>query len=276
MVNKAQVVILIITHKPVLTAFEQISIQQCVRILGDYQKVFICPKVMNTHFYTTHFPEIAIHQISSYWQSNYKRFNRLKVLPLLYKTFQQYEYILFYEPDVFVFRDELLDWCNKGYSYIGAPWLEGLDSAKQDAAYQGVGNGGFSLRKVEDHLKALHRFSVIYRLSDITWYLKGGKYWGFQLIKFIYRLLVGNTTYYRLNNFWWNEDQFWGRFVNRNFEWFRVAPVEEALKFSFEVQPQKMFSDNQQQLPFGCHAWWRYDLEFWKPFIEEYGYKLDE
>ncbi|NJL77188.1 MAG: hypothetical protein HC892_21410 [Saprospiraceae bacterium] len=120
MVTKAQVVILIITHKPQLTTFEQISIQQCVRVLGDYRKVFICPKGMDTNYYTTHFPDIAIHSIPAYWQSNYKRFNRLKINPLLYKTFQQYNYILFYEPDAFVFKDELLEWCNKGFSYVGA------------------------------------------------------------------------------------------------------------------------------------------------------------
>ena len=32
---------------------------------------------------------------------------------------------------------------------------------------------------------------------------------------------------------------------------------------------------NQDRLPFGCHAWFRYDLEFWRPHIEAFGHDLE-
>ena len=31
--------------------------------------------------------------------------------------------MLIYQLDAYVFKDELLNWANKGYDYIGAPWL---------------------------------------------------------------------------------------------------------------------------------------------------------
>ena len=40
-------------------------------------------------------------------------------------------------------RDELLDWCNKNYDYIGAPWVK----KERDNILLKTGNGGFSLRK---------------------------------------------------------------------------------------------------------------------------------
>ena len=41
----------------------------------------------------------------------------------------------------------------------------------------------------------------------------------------------------------------------------------EALEFSFELAPRYCFMMNGRRLPFGCHAWFRYDREFWEPFL---------
>ncbi len=57
-------------------------------------------------------------------------------------------------------------------------------------------------------------------------------------------------------------------------EWFNIPDAEEALQFGFETQPRHLHALNQQRLPFGCHAWWRYNLEFWRPFIREFGYDM--
>ena len=48
---------------------------------------------------------------------------------------------------------------------------------------------------------------------------------------------------------------------------FSIAPFETALKFSFEVAPRQCFEMNNQSLPFGCHAWARYDRSFWEPYL---------
>jgi hypothetical protein len=48
---------------------------------------------------------------------------------------------------------------------------------------------------------------------------------------------------------------------------FNVASVEEGLRFAFEVAPKECFELNNLTLPFGCHAWPKYDRDFWKPYL---------
>ncbi|MEN0048859.1 MAG: DUF5672 family protein [Bacteroidota bacterium] len=274
--RQPSVVILIITHKPQLHDYEQISIKQCYRILGNYPIVFVCPDDLDTSFYQETFPNCDIHCIPPKWQKNYKQFARLKMSPLLYEHYKSYEYILFYEPDAFVFKDKMDYWCSLGYSYIGAPWFMGMSDAKENAAFLGVGNGGFSLRKIEDHLKVIYSHKRIFYKRDFWLFWNWSRNKPLQILKFFYRYIVGNSTYHHLNNFQWGEDRFWGLYVSRAFEWFTTPPLEVARKFSIETLPNKLYKDNNQQLPFGCHAWWRYDLEFWRPHIEEFGYDLGE
>jgi len=67
-----------------------------------------------------------------------------------------------------------------------------------------------------------------------------------------------------------NEDIFWGVYVPRVYKWFRVAPFEEAYKFSMEYNCEKLFELNQRQVPFGCHQWYKGEfLKFWTPHILE-------
>ena len=76
-------------------------------------------------------------------------YNELLLSENFYTTFSAFKYILIYQPDSYVFRDELMEWCKEGYDYIGAPWLEDND---EQIKLNGVGNGGFSLRNIEKFL----------------------------------------------------------------------------------------------------------------------------
>jgi len=53
-----------------------------------------------------------------------------------------------------------------------------------------------------------------------------------------------------------------------------LAPFEEAKRFSFEVNPRRLFRECGNVLPFGCHKWMLYDLQFWKSHIQSYGYEV--
>lgn len=166
-----------------------------------------------------------------------------------YQRFLDYKYILIYQLDAFVFRDELLEWCNKEFDYIGAPWLDegnllilstNFLSLRIRKVLQklninsisNVGNGGFCLRNVRKCLLALLIFNK-------------------QVSKFKY-----------------NEDLFWSYYVTSYLPFFRVADMRTALKFSFEMYPEKCYILNQNQLPFGCHAWEKYNIDFWDDFLE--------
>jgi Protein of unknown function (DUF5672) len=270
--NKDLVVILIIAHKSQINEFEKISLQQCYKVLGHYPIRLICPRGLDISCYQEIVPKVQVEYIDPRWQSTYENFNRLKVAPLLYRKFRRYEFILFYELDAFVFRDELEYWCSQNYDYIGAPWFSGYDEAEEILPFSGVGNGGFSLRKVESSLRALYSFSYIASPSELwsSWKASNGSVQ--DTISLVKSLTVTNNTFFLFNGFKWHEDLFWGKHVNQNFDWFRVPTENEALKFSFEINPEYLFEKNNRVLPFGCHGWWKYRQDFWWPKIKSFGY----
>jgi Protein of unknown function (DUF5672) len=274
--NKDLAVILIIAHKSQISHFEKISLRQCFKVLGHYSIRLICPAGLDVSCYREIIPDIKIDFIHPTWQSTYERFNRLKVVPLLYKKYKRYEYILFYELDAFVFKDELEYWCSKNYDYVGSPWFAGYEQTAEISSFSGVGNGGFSLRKISSALKVLHTFSYIAPPSELwtRWRSSSGSLQ--DAIGLIKGLTVTNNTFFMFNGYRWQEDIFWGKFVNQNFDWFKVPTVKEALKFGFELNPSFLFKENNCELPFGCHAWWKYDLDFWWPHIQSFNYTRDE
>lgn len=215
-----------------LSENEIVSLNQVKTILDKYDIIAITPpnlSVNNKYFTRTE-------SFSPDFFTSIEAYNRLMLSPDFYRRFQDYEYILIYQLDAFVFSDQLSYFCNLGYDYIGAPWLHGIFNYIDSSHYLWhVGNGGLSLRRVESFIRILEDRKP----------LQG------EQIK--------------------NEDLFFSSIVD---DQFKVAPMEIALQFSFERQVKKCFALNHNQLPFGCHAWSRYDLEFWKPYIEQYGYEI--
>lgn len=262
---KDLVVIVIIAHKPVLSEFEMASLAQCYNVLGKYTIKLICPEGMDVSTYKKVNPKAEIEFIDPKWQSSYAMFNRLKIEPILYRKFRDYQFMLYYELDAWVFRDELEQWCKKDFDFIGAPWFEGWHNAKPDAPFVGVGNGGFSLRKIKTHLAALHRFHYIRKPAFLySEFKKNPSFRGF--FKLIGDLTIRNNTFYLFNDFDANEDYFWTHTVAPSFPEFKLPPMEEALKFSVETNPSSFIHD-ESELPFGCHGWWKYDTEFWVKYI---------
>jgi uncharacterized protein DUF5672 len=64
-----------------------------------------------------------------------------------------------------------------------------------------------------------------------------------------------------------NEDAFWGLDASYFKPDFRVAPLDVALSFAFEKDPRYCFESNGRRLPFGCHAWAKWDKAFWQPYL---------
>src|SRR5262245_21541072 len=147
------VIVLIIAYKDKLDWYEEIGLRQCFRVLGNHPISLVCPDGLNVDAHRRIAPKLRVDFIPPHWQSSYKSFFRLKVLPFLYRRYARYEYILFHELDAFVFRDDLARWCASGWDYIGAPWFEGYNKAAADAKPLGAGNGGFCLRRTAAMLR---------------------------------------------------------------------------------------------------------------------------
>src|SRR5437868_3719188 len=149
-----------------------------------------------------------------------------------------------YHLDSLVLADQMIDWCNAGFDYIGAPWLPCSDTPW--VREPGVGNGGFALMKIESVLKVLQNryrkrpgafwLDLIMRnrsrcgplVSLLQRFEK--QFPGLQLINRPveeWQITADPGPYGRNNDF------FWAFEAVEYLPDFRIAPVREALKFAF-------------------------------------------
>ena len=166
-----------------------------------------------------------------------------------YRAFADYEYILIYQLDCLVFSGKLEEWCRRSWDYIGAPWFKKW-RPRQYASLEvsedpidrlaTVGNGGFSLRRIDSALAVLTSTK---------------------------RLLYDRLMRDFLEHSQSNEDIFWSFSAPKLVDSFRIPRPRQALEFSFETEPRYCYQENSGRLPFGCHAWPMYDRDFWEPFL---------
>ncbi len=222
-------------YKNRLSETEQISLNQTLKIMSDHPFFFIMPESLKCTLDIKYGKEVRFPDC--YFES-VAGYSKLLLSEFFYKKFESYEFILIVQLDVFIFKDELDYFCKLDYDYIGAPWLSGYSEyniLKRKVLH--VGNGGFSLRRVSKCIEALNG------KKDL-------------LTAYCHR----------------NEDAF---FSSCDSEEFRVAPVKVALAFAFEREVGMCYALNGGRLPFACHAWEKYDLNFWRPYIEKRGYKIE-
>jgi hypothetical protein len=267
-----KVIVVLPIHKSNPTAYELISFTQCFRILFKHPICILAPYGLDLSAYKERVNTFDIKYIPTHWQSSIEMYNKLKKSLFFYKLFKDYEYILTYELDAFVFKDELATWCDKGYDYIGAPWFDKLGAADMNSKILGVGNSGFSLRNIH----AIHRYIQQYVHKSKRYYSYNAfiKLVGMSeyFLGHIKRIFGINDTVEKFCNE--PEDMTICFKLKNKFPSLHIADVEEARRFAFEFNPRLLYQLNNNELPFGCHAWWRYDLDFWKPTIESFGYSL--
>ena len=243
-VGRNCVMICIPIYKSELSDTEKISLAQVNRVLGNYPRCFVAPESLQFD-YGQDGAEISIERFPDYYFKNIKGYSNLLLDVKFYRRFAAYEYMLIYQLDAFVFKDELEYFCNMGYDYIGAP-IARLN-ALWHAMGARVGNGGFSLRRISAAIRVLEQ-----------WF--------------------STPTEHPLQNlFWQAEDLFWGYCgVMAEYD-FYIPSVDIALNFAVQDNVGHAFQkiDNGWH-PFGCHAWCKDNRSFWQPHIEKYGYIMSE
>lgn len=263
--DKAAVVIPI--YKAWLTEPERASLRQAFKILGGYNIFFITFKKLDTGQYRESIPgkDYLFVYFDQHYFESIAGYNELMLSRRFYRVFTEFEYLLIYQLDAWVFKDELSDWCRSGYDYIGAPWFSSDCPIDSLPHFLGVGNGGFSLRKVKSHLHILSKFSYI---ISPNWFINKffkHRTWK-SFINVIKSFTIENNTYDRLGKNNMYEDRFWNSAAGK-FSWFKVPDMLTASRFSVESNPRKLYTLHNNALPFGCHAWQTYEPEFWKHHI---------
>lgn len=229
------------------------SFEQCLKVLYKHPVSIVCPNSLDISFYESIASKfrkhIAIERFDERYFSGIQGYNKLMLSLEFYKRFKDFKYILLYQLDAWVFRDELNYWCQKGYDYVGAPWFEEWHEASLNSPIIGVGNGGFSLRRTQSLIKLIRIMNHYELVSDLIKMLKIKPL----IRKFgIMEDFVSRIEKIKLNGT--NED-YHLFILSAQFKWFNIAPFTEALRFSFDVNPETLYKMNNNQLPFGCHAW---------------------
>jgi hypothetical protein len=204
-------------------------------------------------------------------------YNRMMMSPLVFNALDGYTHMILHEPDAIVLRDEIDHWCNQPFDYIGAPWFEGLGLAAPNAPIYGVGNSGFSLHRLSTSRRVTASWRRWYPYStvakDLIQGLRGNP-------KRLRRGLIGLGSGGLLRGahklYDWYCDIFWSVAVPKLDKSFRIPPPEIAIQFAWEVFPSRCMTMCRGRLPFGIHAWAKYDYEFLKPHLLSAGVDLLE
>jgi hypothetical protein len=206
---------------------EEISFAQLRHHLFAYDSIAVAPASLDVDplgLRVQRFPDACFTSVASY--------NQLCLTPAFYEAFRGYEYILTYQLDCLVFSGDLDRWCDRDWDYAGAPWFPDFSAGPEGGLWR-VGNGGFSLRRVDALLHVLQR-------PDVARFLE---------------------TYQG------QEDVFWSFEAQKYDPSFRIPEPTEAVAFSIESNPRHCFALNGNALPFGCHYWNRIDRPFWAHFL---------
>lgn len=172
--DKKEVVVVVPVYRPELTVWERASLRQTVGVLQEnYPVELLVPCGMDCSAIRREFSGLPVREVSDEWlgrKNGIAGYNRMMLSAGFYELFRDYEYLLICHTDAWIFRDELADWCRRGYDCVAAPWVRrkvyDLPILKQylrwrlrraeragrmirQSLYGKIGNGGLSLRRVE-------------------------------------------------------------------------------------------------------------------------------
>jgi hypothetical protein len=206
---------------------------------GDWH--LVAPTSLDTSFYEKRygkpiirFPDTCLDSLQNY--------GRLLLTDGFYETFEQYEYILVIQDDVYVLRDDLTYWQARQLDYIGAPWPMGREHDLSMSRKPGirwytvtayVGNGGFSLRRIAACRQLLAEFA-----EEAAWFRKHG-----------------------------GEDNFFACFGQFS-QQFILPSLRVAAAFAWETSLPRMHALCEGKLPMAIHAYDKHDCEFFASTIQ--------
>ncbi len=230
-------------YKSNLNLFEKISLRRICKLFYGYIHI-VCPESLNTSHLDFLIPEYKVERFDDKYFKSIHGYNELLLSEEFYTRFINHKYLLIAQLDVFIFKNEIKNWCDQEYSYVGAPMPdEAVKGIKKKYSMDfnteipfktdKMLNGGFSLRKTKD-------------LLDVVTKNK----------KFIDTCI----------KFGWFEDTVLSLLMANNSQYF-LPEMEISRYFSIETYPVQHFIKMNYVLPVGCHAWYRNDKKMYNNFF---------
>ena len=270
--NKTQAVVVIPVYKDKIRDTEILSFRQVLKVLSRHPICLVTYPELDCSCYYDICKEMGV-QISRenfprYFFAGISGYNKLCLSFRFYYRFREFDYMLIYQLDAYVFKDELTHWCQKGYDYIGAPWFDGFRTYESAPKILGVGNGGFSLRKIRYFLRLLWWPFPLFRPLKKVEFDTAALTSPITFAKRILKLFgVRNSIQYYKKKGRANEDFVISFVLKDSFTPPIIPSVYEAAHFSIEASPRYLVGLNNGTLPFGCHAFQKFDFDFWKQYM---------
>lgn len=230
--------VLIPIYKGKLDEDELFSVKTSLANLSGHDIFWVAPEGLNLTFYEDNFGSINVKYLAKEYFNNIAGYNKLLTSVFFYELFLEYDFSLICQPDAIVLKPELQNWLEKPYDYIGAPWPNGyslkiythkipIPEGVSCTAF--VGNGGLSLRRNQACIDLLYEFDDVAE----KWRVEGHA-----------------------------EDLFFaflGTISNR----FTLPNIAVSAHFSHDINPEYLIKFTNGRIPFGCHAWKKYNRMEW-------------
>lgn len=261
-----KICVVIPIHRFDLSRDEEVSWNSLVQSLPEIPKMIVAPRRFQADF--QHFRGVEIFFFEDHYFTYPKGYNSLLLSKKFYQNFSSFRNILIYQLDCLICDSSRANLLESNWDYIGAPWAKNYHT-KPGVEFEGVGNGGFSLRNVSSALRVLD--SKISARPDYSME-PPPRWWHWKRVRKVmlcfnwFRAFLPKLTVelFLKKHYPGNEDIFWGKYASQIDPTFKVATVDEALEFAFESDPAGSYEKIGKKLPFGCHAWAKRDRAFWE------------
>ena len=236
---------------------EQRTLQQGVDVLGRHPFVVLHPESFNIEALKKEYGNVIFLALPDKHFHSIDAYNEMLLSTWFYDIFAEYEYMLIYQTDAYVFSDQLNYWTSMGFDYIGAPWM------LNDNVYQRylgqwvkrllkclpihhhhvhsahlfhqVGNGGFSLRRIP-------------KMREIM-----------EKNKALIKSVSGKHA---------RQEDVMISILLKEKENLKIPSWRLAIYFSWEKSPAQCLELTGGVFPFGCHDTnGKYWERFWKYYI---------
>lgn len=216
-----------------LDCLERLSLDRLFEInkIGNHKIIFL--KNNNLKDYVTEYEDFVYETIlvdENHFKDTSSYSYYIESVDFWKLFLDKFEYIYIYQTDCFLLKDNLQEWVDKNFDFIGAPIIS------TNANWNNVpctGNGGFSLRKVKKFYK-LAEFAKNHE-NEIS-----SKFKHYEDLYFLQ--YVGKKIYIDLPNF------------------------KDAALFCWDMNPDILYA-NKFDIPMCVHAWPK-NISFWRTKIK--------
>ena len=236
-------VIVIPIYKVEFDLEEQQLVDRMFGVFAKRELTFVGPKDLDVGYYERRYPSAKLTFFQSSYFESVQGYSRLLLSKAFYEAFDDKEFLLISQPDVYVFRDDLDTWLQKPYDYVGAPWPSGFSVKVNIGRFANeaggtlltafVGNGGFSLRRIKQCIRLIEHDKEV-----ADWFSKSGS----------------------------NEDLFFSFIGGMTPRISFPNPIEASL-FAMEQDASYFYGLNGGVIPMAAHAYQKYSPEFWRPYV---------